>query len=112
MCRHLRVALIVGALAAPGVGATRRTPSPHRPARAAERQAPPARASGGGGGDRAVARAAPAPRAEAPRARACARTSGATASSGDQNRRGGVRVATSRVSARRLRRIDSGSRRW
>lgn len=90
MCRHIRVALIVGALAAPGVAANAQDAKPAPPpSRAAERQAPPARAASGGG-DRAVARVAPAPRAEAPRPAPAPKSTGSTASSGDQSRRQGA----------------------
>jgi hypothetical protein len=95
MFRHVRVALIVGALATSGVAAHAQDAKPAPPpSRAAERQAPPARVSSGGGdrgggGDRAVARVAPAPRAEAPRAATPPASAGATASSGDQSRRQG-----------------------
>ena len=89
MCRHVRVALIVGALAAPGVAVHAQDAKPAPPpSRAAERQAPPARVASGGG-DRAVARVAPAPRAEAPRPAPAPASTGATASSGDQSRRQG-----------------------
>ena len=100
MCRNFRVAVIVGALAAPGVAAhaqdSKPAPAPP-PTRAAERQAPPARSNGGGGGDRAVARVAPAPRAEAPRAVAPPATAGTSSSSGDSGR---ARPASGRDQAR------------
>jgi hypothetical protein len=88
MCRHFRVAMIAGALATAGVGAHAQDAKPRSapPTRSEQRQAPPARASGGG--ERAVPRSAPAPRAEAPRpapAPAPATTS-ATASRGDSDR--------------------------
>ena len=104
MCRHFRVAVIVGALAAPGVAAhaqdSKPAPAPP-PARAAQREAPPARSSGGGG-DRAVARVAPAPRAEAPRAEAprvvaAPATASTGSSSGDSSR---ARPASGRDQAR------------
>jgi hypothetical protein len=83
MCRHFRVAMIIGALATPGVGALAQDAKPAQ-TREAQRQAAPARASGGGGGDRAVARAAPAPRSEAPR---LAPATSSTSTSGDQSNR-------------------------
>jgi len=104
MCRHFRAAIIVGALATPGVAAhaqDSKPAPPPPPTPAAQRQAPPARANGGG--DRAVARvAAPAPRADAPRADApragsAPATSGTTASSGDSDR---ARPASGRDQAR------------
>ena len=88
MRRQFRVAMIVGALATPGVAAhaqeANSKPSP--PSRAEQRQAPPARAGSAGGGERAVPRAAPAARAEAPRPAPAPATSSTTASSGDSSR--------------------------
>ncbi len=83
MRRHFRVAMIIGALAASGVAVHAQNAKP-APSRAEQRQAPPARASGGG--DRAVPRAAPAARAEAPRPAPAPATSSTTASSGDSGR--------------------------
>jgi hypothetical protein len=94
MCRHFRVAMIVGALATPGVAIHAQDAKPAQPSRGEQRQSPPARASGGG--DRAVPRAAapraeaprpaPAPRAEAPRPAPAPATSSTTAASGDSSR--------------------------
>jgi hypothetical protein len=64
MRRSFGVALLAGALAAPAAVATAQDNKPAPPPRAVERQSS---GRAGGGGDRAVPRSTPAPRAEAPR---------------------------------------------
>jgi hypothetical protein len=110
MVRNFRVAVIVGALAAPGLAAQAQDAKPAPPpARAAERQAPPARSSEGGG-DRAVARTAPAPRAEAPRAAAPAapRTSASSDDAGRSGQASGRSQARQRTAPPPDRRASDG----
>lgn len=64
MRRSFGVALLAGALAAPAAVAIAQDDKPAPPPRAVERQSS---GRAGGGGERAVPRSAPAPRAEAPR---------------------------------------------
>lgn len=93
MRRHFYVTLLAGALVASGVAVHAQDAEP-APSRAAQRQSPPPSREGGGG-DRAVARVAPAPRAESPRA--VSAPAPATASSGDSDRaRQGTRPAQPR----------------
>ena len=79
MRRHFRVAVVIGALALPVMAADAQNKASQR---GSQRQGSSSgRSSGGGGGDRAVARSAPATRAESPRS-----TTRATPSSGGSER--------------------------
>ena len=90
MCRHFRVALIVGALAAPGVAAHAQDAKPRtarRPGRSSGRRRRRASPVAAARRSRVRSRRAPAPRAEAPRPAPAPAPLSATASSGDSNRR-------------------------
>jgi hypothetical protein len=91
MRRSIGVALLAGALAAPAAVVTAQDNKPTPPPRAVERQSS-GRASGGG--ERAVPRSAPAPRAEAPRSAA---PPSAPASADSGRSRGGSSQGQSRA---------------